>query len=179
MFPMLLGPTPHSRNVIAAPMELCKICGHCAEGAYAVVFFKDGKAVKVFKRRLGDPQQHVTDVFNSEVAAYARAAETVSLKELVSHFEGRVTVKKIVDAKGNDISNDFDLRCAYAMRQLPGIAKKIGTIPSDIADPIRQCFQAAGINHTQDCSVFFGADGKVSNVIDFALQEFELEHLPL
>jgi hypothetical protein len=44
---------------------------------------------------------------------------------------------------------------------------------------LKKLFWDSGVRHMSDCSVFLDQAGELVNVIDFALQEYELEHEPL
>jgi hypothetical protein len=146
-------------------------------GAYGLVCFSpDGKATKIFYKRTEACEQHVKDVFKSEVCAYTKISKIEDLKNLVPYFYGPVIVDEIVDTLGVDISHQFHLDYAYQMNQIPGQFVKIGTLTdSTIRQNIIDRFKSFGINHVCDASVIV-TNGMVTCVIDFALKEFVLEH---
>jgi hypothetical protein len=148
------------------------------EGAYAIVFFSDDRATKVFRKRCDAPESHVESVFLSEVCAYELAYASAELRSLIPTFYGRVTVQKVTDEFGVDISNQFYLHRAYQMQRIEGEFVKLGTLTANVQRPISDSFRSAGISHTCDASVIV-KDGAVSSIIDFATQEFVLEHQPL
>lgn len=149
------------------------------EGAYGVVFFSsDGRATKIFRLRSDAPEGHVESVFQSEVCAYKLASAHTDLCNLIPTFFGCVSVQKVTDATGVDISNRFYLHRAYQMQRIEGEFVKLGTLKSDVQQPIIDNFRSAGIVHTCDASVIIKED-VVSSIIDFATREFELEHQPL
>jgi hypothetical protein len=90
------------------------------EGHYSLVFLTATRAVKVFKRRPGQ-DDHIRQVFASEVSAYEIARFHDNLKALVKHFVGPVAGCRIQDLSGNDISNEFLPACAYEMERLYGL----------------------------------------------------------
>jgi len=152
-------------------MYLEKSRNHDAQGAHAVVFFKDGRAIKVFKRQHGE--EYVRNVYKDEVAAYERAKTFDQLRPVVSHFVGPTRCCRITDYRGNDISNEFILDCAYEMERIDGDFVEIGKLPFESRWRIERLFEGTGINHINDCSAIIDADGSVRHVIDFAIREYE------
>ena len=146
--------------------------GEYGEGSYGVVFFDEsGFAIKVFKRKIDVPEEHVQATFKSEVAAYEIASKTIELRPYVPEFFGVVNCTKIFDATGNEISNEFYLSLSYKMKKIDGIFEKCGLQD----DRLRAAFNSAGIFHTKDASVLF-EDGAVKFVVDIAIEEHELWH---
>jgi hypothetical protein len=148
-------------------------------GQYAFVFITDdGRAIKVFRRRPLDQDNHARDVFKSEVDAYRIACNTDELKGLVSHYIGEVQCSciRIEDAHGMDISEEFMLDCVYEMRRLCGASIGFEALPDMPRERLRAQFIGAGIHHIKDSTVFLNGDGTIRSVIDFALEEYVLEH---
>jgi hypothetical protein len=166
-------------GVRGSPMNLVRRPGRYAEGFYATVFFVDDSAIKVFKRRVVTPSHHVRDVFYSEVEAYQNSATRYQISKYTQHFIGERIVCKIEDERGRDISTEYHLEFAYEMVRLVGEPTKIGDLESQRALRIKKLFWNAGIRHMSDCAVFMDQAGELVNVIDFAMQEYELEHEPL
>jgi hypothetical protein len=160
-------------------MNLVRQAGSHANGCYATVFFVGEIAIKVFRRRDDAPPNHVREVFNSEVAAYQHSATISELCQYTNHFIGARVVCRIEGESGCDISHVYHLDLAYEMRVLNGNPIKIGELDSNLSQYIKSLFRGAGIMHMSDCSVFLDHAGDLANVIDFAMQEFELEHDPL
>lgn len=149
------------------------------EGAYGVVLFSsDGRATKVFRRHNDATEDHVKNVFQSEVCAYKLAASCESVRCLIPEFFGCISVERITDAEGSDVSSQFYLRRAYQMQRIEGNFVKLGTLDEAIRQPVIEKFRSIGIHHTCDASVIV-TDNAVTSIIDFAIQEFVLEHQPL
>jgi hypothetical protein len=155
-------------------MEFRKHPGSYAEGAYAVVFFVEDRAIKVFKRRPEASDEHVRAVFESEIEAYKHALCTDDLRELVRHFIGATTCCAITDVDATDISKQFYLDCAYEMAWVQGDFKKFGTLSSEITEDLGRRFHAAGILHLIDSSIVVDVEGRPRHVVDFAMREHEL-----
>lgn len=145
------------------------------EGAYGVVFFdSNGRATKVFRRRLDADRLHVEKVCDSEIQAYILASATEFLRDLIPAFYGQVAVQCITDENGDDISSDFYLDLAYQMERIEGEFEKISGLSNGLIE-VRKQFKVAGISHISDASVLL-LDGRISKVIDFATVEYELFH---
>jgi hypothetical protein len=160
-------------------MNLARRAGSFAEVCYATVFFVDDTATKVFKRRDDAPANHVKHVFDSEVAAYQHSTTRSEIHQYTHHFVGVKAVCRIEDENGHDISHEYHLDFAYTMLRLTGNPIEIGNLDPELAQHIKSLFRDAGVRHMDDCSVFLDHTGKLKNVIDFALQEYVLEHDPL
>lgn len=154
-------------------IDLIKKHPNFDEGAYATVFFtSDGRATKVFKHQnLHDPM-HVTNVYKSEVKAYEIASASNEIAEFIPQFYGSVTIRKIFDAIGNDISSQYELNLAYQMKKIEGDFIKHDCTFEEIGKLYRQ----HGIYYLSDTSVVLGEEGEICCVIDFAVEEFVLEH---
>lgn len=149
------------------------------EGAYGFVFFSsDGRATKVFRRRTDANEEHVESVFQSEVCAYKLATSHENLRCLIPEFFGCVSVERITNKEGCDVSSQFFLHRAYQMQRVEGTFVKLGTLAESIRQPVIDNFRSADIRHLCDASVIV-KDGAITCVIDFATQEFVLEHQPL
>lgn len=154
-------------------IDLIKKYPNFDEGAYGTVFFtSDGRATKVFKQKnLHDPM-HVTNVYKSEVKAYEIASARNEMAEFIPQFYGPVTIGKIFDEMGNDISSQYELNLAYQMKKIEG-----DFIKHDCTfEEIGELYRRNGICHLSDTSVVLGEEGKICYVIDFAVEEFVLEH---
>lgn len=160
-------------------MNLVRRPGSYAEGCYATVFFVEDSAIKVFKRRVDTPPHQARDVFYSEVEAYRHSATRCQISKYTQHFIGEKVVCKIEDERGRDISSEYHPEFAYEMVRLVGEPIKVGDLESQLALKIKKLFWDAGIRHMSDCAVFMDQAGELVNVIDFAMQEYELEHEPL
>jgi len=153
-------------------ITLHKLPGKFEEGAYGVVFFNEhGYAIKVFKRRADAPEEHLDNVFKSEVEAYTIANKHQELHTLVPDFFGSIQCTQVLDAAGNDISHDFHLSLAYKMKKVEGEFIKLGIKDAKL----RAIFNEAGIGHTIDASVLLDGES-VKCVVDIATQEHELWH---
>lgn len=157
-------------------MNLVRRPGSHAEGCYATVFFVDDSAIKVFKRRVYAPPHHVRDVFYSEVEAYRHSAARCQIRQYTQHFIGVKAACLIEDESGRDISSEYHPEFAYEMVRLTGEPIKIGDLKPEFALWIKKLFWDAGVRYMSDCSVFLDQAGELVNVIDFAMQEYELEH---
>lgn len=160
-------------------MNLVRKDGSHAKGCYATVFFVDEIAIKVFKRRDDASPNQVRNVFNSEVAAYQHSAAISEICQYTNHFIGTRAVCKIEDESGCDISHEYYLDLAYVMSALNGNPIDIGKLDSKLSESIKRLFQDAGVMHMSDCSVFLDHAGELASVIDFAMQEYVLDHEPL
>ena len=148
-------------------------------GAYGVVFFtSDGDAVKLFLRRNDASEEHVENVYQSEVSAYELAMAHPILKFLVPHFYGSLSVNRVMTVEGNDISHRFYLSKAYRMKKVEGEFKKLSELPSEISEKTMTDFKLAGIHHICDASATMNNQA-LGTVIDFATREFILEHVPV
>lgn len=157
-------------------MKLVRRAGSHADGVYATVFFVDGAAVKVFKRRENVARDHVRNVFKSEVTAYCHSATIADISQFTKNFIGVTEACRIEDRDGLDISQKYYLNYAYKMKRLNKEPQKIGDLDQEFSQYIQGLFQQAGIWYMRDCSVFLNRDGQLANVIDFAIQEYILEH---
>jgi len=155
-------------------MEFRKHPGSYAEGAYAVVFFVEDRAIKVFKRRTEASDEHVRAVFGSEIEAYRQALCADDLRELVRHFIGATTCCAITNVDGTDISKQFYLYCAYEMVRVHGDFRKFGTLSSEITEYLRRRFNAAGIFHLVDSSIVLDVESRPRHIGDFAMREYEV-----
>ncbi len=152
-----------------------KIPGSFGEGAYSLVFLtSDGLATKVFKRRPDASEQHVKDVFKSEVEAYNIASKIKELRILIPHFYGQITCSRITNEKGLDISGEFYLNYAYQTKRVFGSFRKFGDIPREKTQSVQDLFRLAGINYVLDSCVLLGDNDEITCIIDFATKEYVL-----
>lgn len=111
------------------------------EGFYGAVFFSlDGRATKVFHRKPDVPEAHVEQVFKSEVEAYEIASARQDLCGLIPTYFGCVSVQKIIDSAGEDISNNFYLDRAYQMQRIVDKFVKLKELTSEIRHEIYKIF---------------------------------------
>lgn len=146
------------------------------EGAYGVIFVSRdaGRIRKVYRRK--HDEDHARAVFKAEADAYIRAESSPDLVSLVpAHFQ-ICTRQQVIDRDGNDVSAEFFPDLAFEAEFVSALFHKIGDIGGDEARRIRALFHAAGINHTTDMSVSLTEDGRISKVIDFAVEEHEVWH---
>jgi hypothetical protein len=146
------------------------------EGAYGVIFLNQdaGRIRKIYRRK--HDEHHARAVFKAEVDAYIRAESSPDLVSLVpAHFQ-ICTRQQVIDRDGNDVSAEYFAELAFEAEFVNAPFRKIGDIGGDEARRIRALFHAAGINHTTDMSVSLTDDGRISKVIDFAIEEHEVWH---
>lgn len=144
-------------------------------GAYAEVFFVNGRALKVFKRRTDADDQHVRRVYESEVGAYEIAGCHEQLRAIVPEFFGRVWVGDVLNEAGNSIASQFILDCAYEMEFVKGCFVKLGSLDSQKHHQMQNLFFPHGVLHLRDASVVLSSNGDIVAMVDFALMEYELE----
>lgn len=160
-------PSSQALRMLAFEMKLPNF----KEGSYGVVFFSsDGRATKVFKRRINDPKTHTQSVFESEVEAYELASTNNELRKYIPQFYGRASILGIVNYLGTDISNEFELDCAYQMQKVSGDFIKCRV--SDASQEIAQLFISSGIKHISDTSLVLDEGNNIRYVIDFAAQKY-------
>jgi hypothetical protein len=160
-------------------MNLVLKMGAFKEGCYATVFFVGDRAIKVFKRRPDATPEYVSKVFESEVKAYELSAGDGKISHYTKHFIGKKTVCMIEDGDSLDISHNYYLNLAYEMFKLQGEPRKISTLTQTLQAEFKSLFRSAKINHLRDCSIFFNLKEEPTNVIDFAVDEYVLEHDPV
>ena len=156
------------------------------EGCFGKVFFKNGCAIKVFKRPAESTEGELnsTDIasetnrrmnkFKSEVLAYQRALCIEELRPYVSHFRGISIISRVYDIDDNDVSDNFLLDCAYAMDHLQGERKECGDIQhQDATETIQSLFKKHGKFAIHDFSFFLDECANVAGIVDFAIEEYE------
>lgn len=150
--------------------------GHHACGYHGVVFFHGGRATKVFQRRDGVPSEQV---FLSELRAFEIVSTVPELQAVTPRFYGKVDVADVLDRAGHSILGHFCMPVlAYQMEFVQGHFRKVGELVGGEFDAHRALFLKHGIAYTRDCSVTLDDAGAPECVIDFAIEEFELEHAP-
>lgn len=143
------------------------------EGAYSFVFFVDGVATKIFRRDKGMDEDHLRNVFNSEVAAYQKAQASSLLQNITPKFYGPIRFGKILDNEyGYPSAKILIPDCAYQMEYLRAPFIKLEFHPS--CKEITKQFTDAGIHYVKDASVTDPESSKEICVIDFAIEE----HIP-
>jgi hypothetical protein len=142
------------------------------DGHYACVFFSPaGRATKVFRRRSSLTEEESTFAFRNEVEGYVLAQSDERVRALVPPFHGVVSVERVLDEAGRDISSQFILSCAFQMDRMVGTFTKMG-----LPDVESNLFQSIGIHGVDDTSVVMDASGKIICVIDFAVARNEVWH---
>lgn len=149
---------------------------YLSEGAYGVIFADRGagRIRKIYRRR--PEESHTRAVFESEAGAYERASAITALSLLVPGGFQRCPPQRVIDGAGDDISQEFFSDLAFEADFIDAPFVKGGSLVSDDLQRVRELFRAAGINHTSDISVALTCNGRVSKVIDFAIEEYELSH---
>jgi len=168
-----------------------------APGAYAIVFIKNGRALKLFKSYNhphldGTGKEEISAdrtneyrkrVYQTEVDAYNLIKDSGLLKKFTPLFYGPISITKVID-NGKDISDQFLLDCCYEMEYIEGIAEKLNIIHgnSEILLPLEKNlgfslheiikeFVKLGVHYTKDSSAVYG--DKVFKIIDFATKDSE------
>ncbi len=143
-------------------------------GAYSLVVFieEKTKAVKIFSK--SHEREQAKNVFNSEVKAYELASKDTGASLITPTFFGKHSVEKIIDANGNDITNQYFTDLVYILSYEIGLFLKYSVIPETEQNLIKNTLKPLGINYLIDCSVSLTPNNKVSFVIDFATEEFEI-----
>lgn len=148
---------------------------YLSEGALNLIFV-DRMQKKVWKVARADrdiPRSHLEKVFQSEVKAYELATNSAELREVVPRFFGVERVPGIVDGSGRDVSIEVHADLAFQIEYIDGEFQKISMHRDYIK--LAEAFRSVGIHYTIDASACFSGD-RVSKVIDFATEEFELLH---
>lgn len=146
------------------------------QGAYAYVFFSDGVATKIFKRRHDLAENFVRMVFQSEVDAYQRVQIFPELQKITPKFYGPIRIENILDnVLGCPSATSLLADCAYQMEYIPAHFGKLGHHPR--CSEITEYFATAGINYLIDASVAdlsLTEEGKPEEirVIDFSEHEY-------
>lgn len=139
-------------------------------GAYAIVVFDKEKkrAYKIFKQR--DDMNHLSNVFNSEVKAYEIAMADKELSNYIPKYFGKISIGKLANAQ-DAIVNDK----AYEMELIEGNFIKISLLsPSPENCKILERFKKKGVEYLKDASVILDEHSRISKIIDFATEEFEV-----
>ncbi|ENW94407.1 hypothetical protein [Acinetobacter dispersus] len=158
-------------------MVLNKVDQQFKQGKYGTVFFNkvEGTAIKVFRKSdLCD--QHVANVYSSEVEAYKLVQNSDELKKITPKFYGEVNISSIHDQFGNDLSPSFYLDKAYKMEYIEGVFIDFGSGSMDTDERLKliNLFKEDGIEHITDSSVILEEGKKIKYIVDFAKEEFEL-----
>ncbi|OTG94147.1 hypothetical protein [Acinetobacter sp. ANC 3832] len=145
-------------------------------GAYGTVFFNktNNKAIKVFKRKESNRDEQIKSTFKSEVSAYNIAMENNNLKTFVPEFYGEINdIEKILDEYGSDISKEYFLNLAYAMKYIPKKFVKNNDYRVDVnhKNEVFKLFDDAGITYVKDSSVSVKENGEIVYIIDFAVND--------
>lgn len=148
---------------------------HNDGGEYGLIVVSDDltRAIKLF-HRIETTEEHAVTVFESEVQAYEIASSDPHLKAYVPDFYGVVTIDKVIDQKGFDISSSFFCSLAYEMGFVAGPFDGLRKRFSEKYPDLAQLFRNAGINYTSDVSVTYDKLGKLDKIVDFALERHVL-----
>jgi hypothetical protein len=124
---------------------------------------------------LPEDEHYRCKTFLSECNAYDRAANHSLLRDHVPQFFGRFAVRDVI-ARDESIAHHYMKELCYAMQFIEGPARKLGpylsgSLPTHIKNAL-SAFDAAGIHHYVDASVFWMDDPSRFTFIDFALEEF-------
>ena len=131
--------------------------------------------LKFLKKKL-NMDEHVANVFESEVKAYQLVQQSSELKKITPDFFGMVTIDAIYSLEGKNVSEDFYLNKAYKMTYLNGEFIKLGeiNINEDEKCKLITNFNDVGINYIKDSSVIIDETNQIKYIIDFAEKEIEL-----
>jgi hypothetical protein len=142
------------------------------QGAYATTFAdrQAGRLIKLYRAPADGDREHVVGVYEAELEAYKIAQSVEALKELTPTFHGQLSVEKVDDVCGTDVSALYLLDCAIELEFVPSPFQKIGDRPGlrYLCDE----FHRHGIVHMSDASVAELGDGGFK-LIDFAVREIE------
>lgn len=145
-------------------------------GCYAEVALYDEskKAIKIFKKHEAG-EEHVKNVFNSEVEAYKIASQNKLLSQYIPKFFGECKIEKVFDEYGNDISDKFVLECAYEMELITDtiISNQSGYGRKNY-EYIMKIFKDEGIYHLSDIAYTLDEEDNINKIIDFAVKEYQL-----
>lgn len=146
-------------------------------GAYSLIFVDRaaGLARKVF---LNDkPRAHVEETFASELEAYAIAANSPDLVELVAGRLRLLDPQVLLDGTGKVVHDACYGDLAYEMAFVDAPFEKIGAFHGQERQRIEALFHRHGILNTRDASVAWQGD-RIVKVIDFGMRDIELEAQP-
>lgn len=114
--------------------------------------------------------------FESEFNAYLIAQQHPKIKKLVPEFFGKVEVCKIYDENDDDITEQFEVACAYQMLNIEGVYNKTNLIKqSEFTKAVLLEFNEVGISYTIDSSGLFDENGDLLCLIDFGTVELQPE----
>jgi len=147
------------------------------QGVYGRVFYKKDnsqkRAVKVFFKSTDKSNEHINNTFKSEVDAYNIICKNQELQNYIPKFYGQISIDKIIDKNGIEISDKYYLEYAYEMEFIEGTFRKYGN--NYTTCNILKAFIEEGVANMKDCSAII-KDGKPIKIIDFSTEEFELSH---
>ncbi len=145
-------------------------------GAYSNVFIDkiNGFAFKVFTKRKDTDELHSIKVFENEIKAFNLANKDEIFKSYIPNFYGKIKIQKIIDGKGNDISQDFYLDLNYKMEFIDGGFVKWNSIGPSNKKEITAHLNRLKISHYLDSSVIVDHEGNIQKIIDFSIKEIEL-----
>jgi len=143
-------------------------------GATADVFNVDGIAYKVFRvYGVANPIERVRARFESETAAYSRAAVDSWLQPHTATYHGATEIDDVLDESGQSVGSMYALNCCYRIELLTGDERKFLTTGlREANEHLREAerrFSAMGID-LRDSSVFNGEDAERFKFIDFRLE---------
>ena len=152
-------------------------------GAYSDVFRdpESGRVYKLFKRRLLNVQlgedhgEHEPalrrSVFNAERDAYGIAMGIPAIRPFVPTFHGVIGIDQAIDLSDGDISDRYLLDCCYVLDLVDGEPVDLThnlVAQHDHLHDVIAAFEANGINHWADGSVFHPDVPARTRIIDFA-----------
>jgi hypothetical protein len=143
-------------------------------GATADVFNVGGIAYKVFRvYGVAQPVERVKVRFESESAAYRRAAADSWLRQHTATYYGALEIDDILGEDGESVGSMYALDCCYRIELLAGDERKFLTAGlREANEHLREAerrFLETGIN-LRDSSVFNGEDAERFKFIDFRLE---------
>jgi hypothetical protein len=143
-------------------------------GATADIFNVDGIAYKVFRvYGVAQPVERVKARFESESAAYRRAAADSWLRQHTATYYGASAIDAILDEDGESVGSMYALDCCYRIELLTGDERKfLAAGLREANEHLREAegrFSETGID-LRDSSVFNGADAERFKFIDIRLE---------
>ncbi len=152
------------------------------EGAYGVIFVnkEKNKIIKIFYTNVDKDIKHQRNVFYSENLAYEIAMAVPSLRAVIPQYYGPCEPIMVRNADGVDVSSNYHTEYAFTAEFIKGFFQKIGSVlpNKDISEDwerLKKIFYKAKIEHLTDVSVLIQGD-KIVSVVDFATQEYVLQH---
>lgn len=146
------------------------------EGVYGDVFVNAprSRCWKLFKVKESNSASHKS--FQTEIKAYELAGDHPLVAQMVPKlFRSGYLNLQVLNKLGDEVSSEYISELNYEMEFLDLEFSKIGSIPSEDTQSIRNTFKEAGINCVSDASIAFNALG-APKLIDFGIREIEVWH---